>query len=281
MFRCTKTRHSWLAVFVLALMAERAVGFSTTTTTAASSAAASFLRQSRHHHQQNRNIISRKQNRRTPFRRLASELHQSSSSDADDWIDLTPDGGVQKKVLSSNEEGSGEDVLLETDSTVTIQYTGTLAESNWTPQEVVSCWLSQQQGLDDLKEAFLEHAIDEATLTNVDGKFTEAFVTDTLGVSQKIKCKKLVLAAKRLRTTRDEFPAGTQFDQNDNFTAVVGPKGKVIAGMKLGIASMTAGESCELRIRSDYGYGSEGYRTSKGEVVVPPFATLHFQLTVL
>ena len=193
---------------------------------------------------------------------------------------MTSDGGVQKKLLSSN-DGPGD--LLETDSTVTIQYTGTLVESNWTPQEVVSCWLSEQQGLDDLKDAFLEHAIDEATLTNVDnnGKFTEAFVTDTLGVSQKIKCKKLVLAAKRLKTTRDEFPAGTEFDQNDNFTVVVGPKGKVIAGMKLGIASMAVGESCELRIRSDYGYGSEGYRTSKGEVMVPPFATLHFQVTVL
>ena len=279
MFRCTKTRQSWLAVVVLALMAERSVGFSSsTTTTASSAAAAAFLRHSRYHRQQNIHI-SLQQTRQTPFLHLTSKLHQSSSSDAD-WIDLTSDGGVQKKLLSSN-DGPGD--LLETDSTVTIQYTGTLVESNWTPQEVVSCWLSEQQGLDDLKDAFLEHAIDEATLTNVDnnGKFTEAFVTDTLGVSQKIKCKKLVLAAKRLKTTRDEFPAGTEFDQNDNFTVVVGPKGKVIAGMKLGIASMAVGESCELRIRSDYGYGSEGYRTSKGEVMVPPFATLHFQVTVL
>jgi peptidylprolyl isomerase len=54
--------------------------------------------------------------------------------------------------------------------------------------------------------------------------------------------------------------------------------GKVIPGMQAGITSMKPGETAQLKIRSDYAYGSEGYRKRNGDVMVPPFATLQFEL---
>ena len=41
------------------------------------------------------------------------------------------------------------------------------------------------------------------------------------------------------------------------------------------------GERVVVICRSDYGYGKEGLRTSKGDVIVPPFATLCFDLTLV
>jgi FKBP-type peptidyl-prolyl cis-trans isomerase len=78
-----------------------------------------------------------------------------------------------------------------------------------------------------------------------------------------------------LAKTREEYADGTQFDSNDSYNFVLGA-GKVIRGMELGVSSMKPREVVELRIRSDYAYGPEGYRKSNGDVLVPPFATLLF-----
>lgn len=195
----------------------------------------------------------------------------------DSWDDLTTDGGVRKRIVSTSEADPYSDGTV-----ATISYKGTLAASDWTAEEINRCWLAEQQGYKDdteLQANFIENNIDEATLTNLES-FTESFVQDTLGITAKIQCKKLIMAAKRLATTRSEFPVGTEFDSQDNYEVIIGPDGKVISGMKLGIAKMAPGETALLRIRSDYGYGGEGYRKRNGDVMVPPFATLEFEITL-
>ena len=182
---------------------------------------------------------------------------------------------MKKLVL---EEGNGE---LPTDgSSVEIEYTGTLVgEKDWSAQDVADCWLSQLQGLDHLKAEFIQNNIDFALLsdTNV---FTEEFCTTTLGISNKIQAKKLLMARNRLTKSQDEHPAGTVFDSSaergKNFTFNLG-KGAIKA-IDLAVRSMLVGERASVVCRSDYGYGSEGLRSSKGDVMVPPFSTLNFEL---
>jgi hypothetical protein len=185
---------------------------------------------------------------------------------------------VQKSILF---EGSGEPYLLPgaAGTELTISYEGSLGTAQWSPEEVISCWLKEQQGLDHLQEAFLTNNINEAKLTDPE-VFNEEFVTSELGVTAKIQCKKLVMAAKRLAKTRQEFPAGHVFDSNPEYSHKVGSN-KLIKGMEIGLASMKPGEWSLITVRSDYGYGSEGYRKANGDVVVPPFATLVFEIQLL
>ena len=194
---------------------------------------------------------------------------------AEDWIDLTENGGVCKQIL---EEGSG-DQPYESGTSVVISYAGTIChgDDGWNKDDVVKCWLLEQQGLDNLVESFLAENIDENKLTDTDGSFTEEFIKEKLGVENKIARKKLVMAAKRLSKSRKEYPDGTEFDSNDSYEFVLGA-GKVIKGMEIGIASMQPGEKAKIRIRSDYAYGSEGCRKANGDVLVPPFATLAFTI---
>lgn len=192
----------------------------------------------------------------------------------DGWIDLTDNGGVQKQVLV---EG-GKDPY-ETGTEVSYFYKGTLVNADWTAEEVVSCWLAEQQGIDDsLPDKFCSMEVDERKLTNID-EFTESFVQEELGVTGKIACKKLVMASKRLATSRNEFPPGMEFDSSDRYEYTIG-SGKLIRGMELGLASMRPGEEALVKIRSDYAYGSEGYRKRDGDVVVPPFASLLFEIKI-
>ena len=102
-------------------------------------------------------------------------------------------------------------------------------------------------------------------------------------------CKKLVMAARRLKAVREETIAGTVFDQKDHYTVTMGESNKnsssssrktLIRGMRIALATMVVGEVSKIRIRSDYAYGAEGYRRSTGEVMVPPFCTLEFQVHV-
>ena len=132
--------------------------------------------------------------------------------------------------------------------------------------------------LDVLIQKFTEHEVDGKMIFNPD-EFSEEFVSDVLGVSNRIQCKKIIMAAKRLRTQQDDFPEGTEFDSG-SFEFVLG-KGKAIRAMDMLVATMKIGEKAEVLCRADYAYGAEGYRTRKGDVVVPPFATLKFEVTLL
>ena len=83
---------------------------------------------------------------------------------------------------------------------------------------------------------------------------------------------------------KDEFPIDSQFDSSlergKSFTFTLG-SGKVIKAMDLAVATMNVNEKAQIVCRSDYGYGSEGYRTNQGDVVVPPFRTLCFEIELL
>ena len=197
---------------------------------------------------------------------------------SEDWIPLVDSSDfspVRKLVL---EEGEGE--LPSEGSTVEIEYTGTLVgEKDWTAQDVADCWLSQLQGLDHLKDEFLQNKIDFTALSNEE-MFTEEFCTTTLGISNKIQAKKLIMARNRLTKSQESYPAGTIFDSSQdrgkNYSFELGKK--AIKAIDLTVRSMLEGEKARVICRSDYGYGSEGLRSSKGDVIVPPFATLSFEL---
>lgn len=181
------------------------------------------------------------------------------------------------------EEGDG--TLAQSGQTVEIDYVGTLGEIDWDVEGVISCWLLSQQGLDGLADGFRDANIDSTKLMDTTF-FTEAFVADTLGVSNKIQIKKLVMASKRLAKAVQEYPAGTQFDSNQDrnegapYSFVLGNK-KAIRAMELAVASMKQGERAELKCRTDYAYGKEGIRKANGDVMVPEYATLCFDISLL
>ena len=86
------------------------------------------------------------------------------------------------------------------------------------------------------------------------------------------------MAAKRLATSRSS--TGTVFDQRDAYTITWG-KTKLIPGMLRALEYGWQQSSWTVVCRSDYAYGAEGYRKPTGEVVVPPFATLQFEIALL
>lgn len=203
----------------------------------------------------------------------------------EEWIPLVDATGdsempaVRKRIM---EEGEGD--LPQKGSAIELEYAGTLlSETDWSATDVVECWLSQLQGLDHLSSEFLENDIDGSKLLD-DSFFTEAYCMDHLGISNKIQAKKLVMAWKRLIRQQEEYPAGTEFDSSasrgKNYSFVLG-KGRVIRAMELAVSSMKAGERATLVCRADFGYGADGLRTSKGDVMVPPFATLRFDLKLV
>lgn len=195
------------------------------------------------------------------------------------WIPLTDNEKVCKLIL---EEGTGEIPIRG--STVELEYTGTLlGEADWTTQDVTECWLSQLQGLDHLAPAFVQNDIDGSKLMDT-SYFTEEFCIGQLGISNKIQAKKLVMAAKRLAKQQEDSPPGTAFDSSSergkNFSFILG-NGKAIKAVDLAAGTMKVGEKSKVACRADYAYGSEGLRSSKGDVLVPPFANLCFELKLV
>ncbi len=200
-----------------------------------------------------------------------------------EWINLIEDKEVVKKlIIKGGEEGS----IPEKGSEVEISYVGTLGnfQDEWSVDDVIESWLQYQQGLNDiLEQPFREKNVDGKLLMD-QTKFTEEFVANDLGVSNKMQRKKTIMAAKRLWKQETEYPIDSQFDSSlergKSFTFTLG-SGKVIKSMDLAVATMNVGEKAQIVCRSDYGYGSEGYRTVKGDVVVPPFRTLCFEIELL
>lgn len=101
-----------------------------------------------------------------------------------------------------------------------------------------------------------------------------------VGVSNKMHRKKLVMSASRLQKQAVEFPAGTEFDSSQGsgpFRFILG-QNKVIKAWEAAVATMAVGEKAEIKCRFDSAYGADGFRKRSGEVIIPPFATLIFQL---
>jgi FKBP-type peptidyl-prolyl cis-trans isomerase len=208
--------------------------------------------------------------------RLTTAQALSSIPSEQDWVSL--DDGLKKRVIEC-----GEGNVAQKGSQVEVEYTGTLyGEKDWTVQDVVDCWLKHQQGLDHLKDAFMGAQVDGAKLMDT-SFFTEEFVSNELNVSNKIQCKKLVMAAKRLAKQQEDYAVGTEFDSSKErgpFKFTLG-ENKAIRAYELAIATMKQGERAEIVCRADYAYGSEGYRKQNGHIVVPPFATLRFDVKLL
>lgn len=205
--------------------------------------------------------------------------------DGEDWISLvdTENNANESPVIKLIREDGHGDVPLK-GSTVEIEYTGTLAgEKGWSAQDVVSCWLSELQGLNHLSDIFLEKGVDGSMLMD-ETKFNDDYCLNELGISNKIQAKKLVMAAKRVAKQQQDHKAGAEFDSSvtrgKNFSFILGG-GKVIRAMDLAVSSMSVGERAKLICRSDYAYGSEGLRSAKGDIIVPPFATLCFELKLI
>jgi len=214
-------------------------------------------------------------NTRTTALRM-SEMN--SLIDGVEDAELSP---VKKLIIK---EGDGE--IPTKGSKVEIEYAGTLGESqtSWSVEDVAESWLKHQQGLYDvLLEPFKQKEVNGQVLLDPD-VFNEQFVAEELEITNRIQCKKTVMAAKRLAKQIDEFPEGLEFDSSisrgKSYEFVLG-SGKVIKAMDLLVATMKVGEKAQVICRSDYGYGNEGYRKSTGEIVVPPFATLSFHITLL
>lgn len=193
-----------------------------------------------------------------------------------EWASLAD--GVKKRVIR---EGEGE--VAQEGSEVEVDYVGTLhGERDWAVDDVVECWLKNQQGLDHLADAFIKAEIDGNKLMDTNF-FTEDFVMNELGVSNKIQCKKLVMAAKRIGKQQEDFAVGTEFDSSEErgpFQFILG-QGKAIKAYELAVSTMKQGEKAEIICRSDYAYGNEGFRKQNGDVVVPPFASLCFEIDLL
>jgi len=218
------------------------------------------------------------------------------SSDDLVWVSLTEDGGVKKAILrpcqDENDDDDNEDrtLVIQQGFSGIISYQGRWIDIPWSTDEVIQCWLLQQQGIskdDPLVQAFQDYYIDELKLIDTEQFFTETFVRQTLGVTSNLACKKLVMAARRLGKIRQETIGGTMFDENDHYPVSQGGSKKLIRGMDIALSTMmtrtatsTVGEIAKIRIRSDYGYGAEGYRRRDGQVMVPPYCTLEFHIEV-
>jgi len=63
-------------------------------------------------------------------------------------------------------------------------------------------------------------------------------------------------------------------DSQTNYSFVVG-RGDVVAGLDAAVKSMLVGETANVVVRHDYGYGEHGL-----EGKVPPYSTLIFEITL-
>lgn len=71
---------------------------------------------------------------------------------------------------------------------------------------------------------------------------------------------------------------GSVFDQSPRTSFFLGD---VIPGFRAGIVGMTVGETKTIEIPPEQGYGEEGVVTRDGEVIIPPNATLYFEVELL
>merc|ERR1712241_160857 len=184
------------------------------------------------------------------------------------------DGGVKMRLISgpSSAKGAPSSPITSKDD-VTVEYVAFIAERDWTVEDAVACWLPDQ-GLDAVApELFRSFNINGTRLMDA-GFFTEKFVFEGLGVRNKVK--KLVGAAQELKGYERSHPPGTVFDKN-RFTFRLG-KGQAIQAFELALNEMRPGDSVSLLVRTDYAYGKGGLR-SAGKFVVPPYATVSFDLT--
>lgn len=180
---------------------------------------------------------------------------------------------MRKRVL---EAGTG--IRVQRGDEVEVEYVGTIADKDWRVEDVIECWLEAQQGMEIYADAFAKNLVDGHKLLSGD-VFDEQYVTDVLGVTNRLHAKKLASAARKLQSSESEQPTGTEFDSGTMKVRL--GAGKVIKGWEVGLAAMAQGERAEMIMRADVCYGKDGFRRRTGEVVVAPFASLKFVVKVL
>ena len=207
-----------------------------------------------------------------------------------------PHPPVKKKIIVPSPT-ENESMQPTPNSKVTISYVTTLAtenDINWNEFDVVNCFLKEQQGLyESLSSSFIEQRITLEKMLDVENFFTDEFIQGAtnsekggLGVENKIQAKKLAMAVRRLKTTRDEYSAKIDgndpliLDSNEEFSFVLGA-GKVIQAMDKLVGTMRKGEKTKMVCRADFGYGKEGLRKRNGDILVPSFADLCFEIELL
>jgi hypothetical protein len=226
------------------------------------------------------------QQKRVMLSSTGSSDHTNGDYDFIPLVDVdnnSPDPAPLRKYVLR--KGTG-DINPSPNSIVSIHYNLTLPSTfYWSSTEVVRCWLKEQQGFEsdqELMDAFIENQIDSEFLCNPD-KFNEEFVSRF--VSNKIRCKKLVMSSRRL--SKELLPSvgsteclDSSYQRGKPYTLTVGSQ-KVIKAMDITVRSMKVNEICRMVTRCDYAYGKDGLRTSKGDIIVPPYATLQFDIQLL
>lgn len=212
----------------------------------------------------------------------------SLSKDSDsEWISLidepnNPHPPVKKQIITP---GPDKDSTPPTSSKVTISYVTTLASRDdieWNEYDVVNSFLKEQQGLYELLQSkFIENEITAAKMFDMDHFFTDDFIQTELGIQNKIQGKKLAMAVRRLKNTREEnVDMSRVLDSKDEFSFILG-EGKVLKAMETLVSGMTKGEKAKMICRADYGYGKEGLRRRDGDEIIPSFADLCFEIELL
>jgi len=192
----------------------------------------------------------------------------------EEWTPLTDDGGVKMREISST-DNAAPDTFKGKD--VTVEYIGSIARRDWSVDDINTCWLPEQ-GLTPLApKLFKGFDINGEKLMNAK-KFNKKFILQGLGVLKEAKVESLFQAAQDLKRSEQTHPAGTVFDKNQ-FTFRLG-KGMSIKAFDLAIREMRVGQTVSLVARCDYAYGERGLR-GDGKFLIPPYATVQFDLTFL
>jgi len=192
--------------------------------------------------------------------------------EVDGWTSLTDDGGVKMRVLSAS-PGAPRPVAGDA---VTVDYLGCLGARAWSVEDVVACWLPDQCAEALMPDLFRSFDIDGARLSDP-GFLTAEFAAQGLGLGTA-RASNLRRAARELADDDAKHPPGRAFDKNT--FAMTLTAGGAIRAFELALREMRVGETAELVARSDYAYGKEGIRQGR-EVLVPPYATVNFELTLL
>ena len=208
---------------------------------------------------------------------LYSTQNKVDTTTEEEWISLTEDDSVKMRtILPAAVEDDGTTPIPGKDD-VTVEYIGSIAPRNWSTNDVISTWLPDR-GLDDFTNTlFQEFNINGTKLLNPK-KFNSKFIKEGLGITNESKINKLLEAVDDLSKYDKSHPVGTVFDKN-TFTFRLG-KGLSIKALDLSLEKMKVGETVTLVARSDYAYGSKGLK-DMGEVIVPPYSTVSFNLTLV
>ena len=115
-------------------------------------------------------------------------------------LDSIEDAKLSPAKKSIAKEGNG--AISTKGATVAINYVGKLCESqtSWSVKDVAECCSNINREIVRRPLRFYPDISDDR------------FVAEELGVWNKIQCKKVAMAAKRLRKQMAEFPDGLRFD---------------------------------------------------------------------